>query len=72
MIFWGEFIYAVTFLDNGGLFPVSVILLDQVGSTSTSWNSLLAIAVITSMPMLIVFAFTQRQFRAGMAAGALK
>jgi multiple sugar transport system permease protein len=72
IIFWGEFIYAVTFLSSSGQQPVSVIILDQVGSTSTDWTRLLAIAVVTSVPVLAVFASTQRFLREGISTGAIK
>ena len=72
ILIWGEFIYASTFLSSGSLFPVSVTLLDQVGQYGTNWNGVLSIAVITSIPVLIVFFFTQRQLRAGISTGAIR
>jgi multiple sugar transport system permease protein len=72
IVFWGEFIYAVTFLNSPNLFPLSVIILDQVGNLQTAWNRLLALAVIAVAPILVILAFTQRQLREGLNAGAFK
>ncbi|UAJ79222.1 carbohydrate ABC transporter permease [Leifsonia sp. ZF2019] len=72
MIAWGEFIYAITFLNDSGLFPVSVILAQQVGSLNASWNSLMALAVLTSIPLVVIFIGGQRRLQAGMMAGAVK
>jgi multiple sugar transport system permease protein len=72
MIAWGEFVYAVTFLNDSGLFPVSVILAQQVGSLNASWNSLMALAVLTSIPLVVIFVGGQRRLQAGMMAGAIK
>lgn len=71
-ITWGEFIYASTFLNSSGLLPVSVILLDQVGSLSANWNELMALAVITSLPLLIVFVASRRRLREGLLVGAIR
>lgn len=72
VLVWGEFIYAVTFLSSGTLFPVSVILLDQIGQYGSNWNGVLSIAVITAIPVLVVFIVTQRQLREGLTSGAIR
>lgn len=72
MIAWGEFVFAVTFLNDSALFPVSVILAQQVGSLNASWNSLMALAVLTSLPLVVIFVAGQRRLQAGMIAGAVK
>jgi multiple sugar transport system permease protein len=71
-LIWGEFIYAVTFLGTNSLLPVSVVLLNQVGQYSTSWNSVLAVAVIATIPVLAIFIVSQRQLREGISAGAIR
>jgi ABC-type glycerol-3-phosphate transport system permease component len=71
-ITWGEFIYASTFLNSTGLFPVSVVLLDQVGQLTANWNELMALAVITSLPLLVVFVVSRRRLREGLLVGAIR
>jgi multiple sugar transport system permease protein len=71
-LIWGEFIYAVTFLGTNSLLPVSVVLLNQVGQFSTSWNAVLAVAVIATIPVLALFIVSQKQLREGISAGAIR
>ena len=71
-ITWGEFIYASTFLNSQGLLPVSVVLLDQVGQLAANWNQLMALAVVTSLPLLIVFVVARRRLRDGLLLGAIR
>lgn len=72
MLSWGEFIYAVTFLNSSNLFPSSVSLALQVGLLSANWNSLMALAVIVSIPVLVLYIFSSKRLREGVAAGAIK
>jgi ABC-type glycerol-3-phosphate transport system permease component len=69
---WGEFVYAINFLPEGTVLPVSGLLAQQNSTYSTSWNTLMALAVLTSLPLLIVFAFTQRRLVDGLSLGAVK
>jgi multiple sugar transport system permease protein len=69
---WGEFIYAITFLASDSLNPVSVVLLNQVTHFTTSWNGVMAVAVIATVPVVCIFAFTQRELREGISAGAIR
>jgi multiple sugar transport system permease protein len=71
-ITWGEFIYASTFLNSQGLLPVSVVLLDQVGQLVANWNELMALAVVTSLPLLVVFVVSRRRLRDGLLLGAIR
>jgi multiple sugar transport system permease protein len=71
-ITWGEYIYASTFINSQGLLPVSVVLLDQVGSVSANWNELMALAAVTSVPLLVVFVGARRRLREGLLVGAIK
>lgn len=69
---WGEFIYAINFLPEGVNLPVSGLLAQQNTQYSTEWSQLMALAVLTSLPLLIVFVFTQRRLVQGLALGAVK
>lgn len=69
---WGEFLYAINFLPEGTVLPVSGLLAQQNSTYSDSWNTLMALAVLTSLPLLIVFAFTQRRLVDGLSLGAVK
>jgi ABC-type glycerol-3-phosphate transport system permease component len=69
---WGEFVYAVTFLNDSSLFPISVIILQQIGNDQTAWNSLLAMSTITMAPVLVLLLLAQGRIREGLTVGALK
>jgi ABC-type glycerol-3-phosphate transport system permease component len=72
IIVWGEFIYASNFITLGATFPVSALLAQQISTTSASWNTLMALALLTSLPLLAVFLFAQRRLTAGISLGAVK
>jgi multiple sugar transport system permease protein len=69
---WGEFVYAINFLPEGTVLPVSGLLAQQNSTYSSNWNGLMALAVLTSLPLLIVFAFTQHRLIDGLSLGAVK
>jgi multiple sugar transport system permease protein len=69
---WGEFVYAINFLPEGVVLPVSGLLAQQNTTYAANWNSLMALAVITSLPLLIVFIVTQRRLVSGLSLGAVK
>ena len=69
---WGEFVYAINFLPEGTVLPVSGLLAQQNSIYSANWNSLMALAVLTSLPLLVVFAITQKRLISGLSLGAVK
>ena len=69
---WGEFIYASNLLPEGSTYPVSALLAQQIGTHSQSWNTLMALALLTSLPLLAVFLLAQRRLTAGLTVGAVK
>jgi ABC-type glycerol-3-phosphate transport system permease component len=69
---WGEFVYAINFLPEGTVLPVSGLLAQQNSTYSANWNTLMALAVLTSVPLLVVFVFTQKRLVNGLSLGAVK
>jgi multiple sugar transport system permease protein len=69
---WGEFLYAVNFFLSPGNYPLSALLAQQVSAFGINWPGLMALAVITSIPILILFTFTYRLLREGLTLGAVK
>ncbi len=72
LISWGEFLYAVNFFLSPGNYPLSALLAQQVSAFGINWPGLMALAVITSIPILILFVFTYRLLREGLTLGAVK
>jgi ABC-type glycerol-3-phosphate transport system permease component len=71
---WNEFFYAYLFLisNNRLTIPVGLFRLGQAADYGTNWVTLFAGILITVIPVLVAFAFLQRQIAAGLTAGALK
>ncbi len=72
LLSWGEFLYAVNFLLSPGKYPLSALLAQQVSAFGINWPGLMALAVITSIPILVLFSCTYRLLREGLTLGAVK
>lgn len=72
LIAWGEFLYAVNFFLSPSKYPLSALLASQVSAFGINWPGLMAFAVLTSLPILLVFIFTYRLLREGLTIGAVK
>ncbi|PZR51811.1 hypothetical protein DNL40_14415 [Xylanimonas oleitrophica] len=72
LLAWGEFLYAVRFFLTPGKYPLSALLSQQVSAFGIDWPGLMALAVLTSIPILIVFTATYRLLRDGLTVGAVK
>lgn len=72
IISWGEFLYAVNLILSPGAYPMSAILAQQVGGFGIFWPGLMALSVLASLPVAILFIFTYRLLREGLTLGAVK
>jgi multiple sugar transport system permease protein len=72
LIVWGEFLYAVNFFLTPGNYPLSALLAQQVSSYGIDWSGLMALGVITSIPILVLFVFSYRLLKEGLTVGAVK
>jgi multiple sugar transport system permease protein len=72
IIGWGEFVYAATFLNDQGQYPVTVLIAQQADVYGTNWPALMALSVLGSLPVVGAFILAQRRLVEGMAAGAVK
>ena len=71
-IAWGEFLYAITFLSDPSQYPISVLIAGQIGMYGIRWSNMMAIAVVASLPILAIYAFTHRLLRDGLALGSVR
>ena len=69
---WGEFVYAINLLPPGVVPPVSGLLASQNTTYAANWNGLMALAVLTSLPLVVVFAISQKRLISGLSLGAVK
>ncbi|MFF9563889.1 carbohydrate ABC transporter permease [Leifsonia sp. NPDC014704] len=72
LIVWGEFLYAINFFTTPGNYPLSALLAQQVSSYGINWPGLMALGVITSIPILLLFVFSYRLLKEGLTVGAVK
>jgi len=72
LLAWGEFLYAVNFYLTPDKYPLSALLAQQVSAFGIDWPGLMALAVLTSIPILVVFSLTYRQLKDGLTVGAVK
>ena len=72
IIAWGEFLYAISFLTNPEAYPISAVISQQVSAYGIDWPGLMALATVTSIPVLVLFAATQRRLAEGLSLGSVK
>ncbi|MEL7974320.1 carbohydrate ABC transporter permease [Isoptericola sp. F-RaC21] len=72
MIAWNEFLFALTLTrtDEMRTVPIGIQLL--MGQHSYEWNEMMAMSILGSIPVLVLFLFFQKFFIGGMTAGAVK
>jgi ABC-type glycerol-3-phosphate transport system permease component len=70
---WKEFFFALIFLHDDALFPITVgVLKITYAEYFTSWNLPAATLIIAQLPMIILFIFSYRWITKGIFAGAIK
>src|SRR5918911_1592089 len=72
LIAWGEFLYAISFLVDPTQYPLSVLIASQLGQYGNNWPALIAIAVATGLPILVIFLISYRKLREGLALGSIR
>ncbi|MCL2464099.1 MAG: carbohydrate ABC transporter permease [Micrococcales bacterium] len=69
---WSDFIFASTINRNGKLIPITLSIYKYIGNNTTTWNSIMATAVVASIPATVLLVLAQRYVAAGVTAGAVK
>ncbi len=67
-----EFPVALTMLSDPSKFTVQIGLADFIGNHTTAWGPFFAGSVIATVPVILVFLFTQRWARSGVSLGGLR
>lgn len=69
---WNEFLYALIFMSGSmKTIPVGTVS-DLIKADTLMWGSLMASAVLGSVPVAIIYSFFVEHYVAGMTAGAVK
>lgn len=72
MVCWNEYLFAATLTqtDDRRTVPVGIQLL--MGQYNFQWNEVMAMSILGSIPVLVLFLIFQRYFIGGLSAGAVK
>ncbi len=72
MISWNEYLFALTLTrtDEMRTVPIGIQLL--MGQHSYEWNQMMAMSILGSIPVLVLFLLFQRRFIGGLTSGAVK
>lgn len=66
---WNEFAFALVFINDTDLKTLPVGLLQMQGRVLSDWPVLFAALVLSSIPIIVLFLLTQRQFIRGLSEG---
>jgi multiple sugar transport system permease protein len=69
---WGEFIFAVVLTSGPSVAPLTIAISQFFGQFGRDWNEIMALNVMATIPLLVIFIFLQRWVVQGMTAGAVK
>jgi multiple sugar transport system permease protein len=69
---WNEFFLPLVYLRDREDFPLSVGLFAFQSARAAEWSTAMTGALLTALPMVVLFLFTQRLFRQGLATSSLK
>ncbi len=69
---WNEYTFAVILTRTDAAAPVTVGIGEFFGLFTVKWSQMSALALVASLPLMIIFVFLQRYLVEGMVAGAMK
>ncbi len=69
---WNEYLFALALTRTNDMRTVPVGINLLMGQHAYEWNQMMAMSVLGSIPILILFLFFQKYFIAGMTAGSVK
>jgi multiple sugar transport system permease protein len=72
LLSWNEFLFALTLTKSTEMRTVPIGIQMLMGQHAYEWNEMMAMGILGSLPVLILYLVAQRYFIAGMTAGAVK
>lgn len=72
LLAWNEFLFALTLTKSMDMRTVPIGIELLMGQHAFEWNEMMAMSVLGSLPLLVIYLFAQRYFLAGMTAGSVK
>lgn len=72
MISWNEFLFALTLTRTNDMRTVPVGIQLLLGQNAQLWNQMMAMSILGSVPVLVLFLVFQRWFIGGLTSGSVK
>lgn len=69
---WSDFIFALTLTTDTSVKPITLGIYDYLSGDVQSWGPVMATAVLSSIPAIVLLIFAQRYIAAGALGGAVK
>ena len=69
---WNEFLFATTFISTPSLRTITIGLHSFIGQYGTEWNLLMSGAIITTIPVVVLFMLLQNFLINSLTTGAVK
>ena len=69
---WGDFLFALTLTTTEEVRPVTLGIYNYLGAYVNDWSSVMATAVLASLPAIILLALAQKYVASGATGGAIK
>lgn len=72
LLSWNEFLFALTLTKSTEMRTVPIGIKLLMGQHSYEWNEMMAMSILGSFPILIMYMVAQRYFLEGLTAGSVK
>lgn len=69
---WSDFLFALTLTTTENVRPVTLGIYQYIGAYVNDWSSVMATAVLASIPAVVLLLVAQRFVAAGVSSGAVK
>jgi multiple sugar transport system permease protein len=69
---WSDFLFALTLTTKGGVRPVTLGIYQYLGTQVQNWNAVMATAVLSAIPAIVLLVAAQKYIAAGAIGGAIK
>ncbi len=69
---WSDFLFALTLTTTDKIRPVTLGIYQYLGANVSTWNAVMATAVLSAIPAIVLLVFAQKYIASGAMGGAIK